>query len=77
MPNTLGSTHYVPASMQAGSLRVTAGTSNPSVANVTGVNGSVQMDGTTGQQGAVPLPTMKPNASPRPSILRKRPDNDG
>ncbi|XP_050711465.1 histone deacetylase complex subunit SAP130-A-like isoform X2 [Eriocheir sinensis] len=77
VPSTLGSTHYVPASMQGGSLRVTAGGSNPTVANVGGVNGSGQVECATGQQGTVPLPSMKPNASPRPSILRKRPDNDG
>lgn len=77
MPNTLGSAHYVPANMQGGSLRVTAGASNSNVANVAGVNGSGQMEGATGQQGTVPLPSMKPSASPRPSILRKRPDNDG
>ena len=76
MPNTLGSTHYVPANMQGGSLRVTAGPSNSSVA-VGGVSGSGQVEAAAGQQGTVPMPSMKPNASPRPSILRKRPDTDG
>lgn len=76
VPNTLGSTHYVPANMQGGSLRVTAGPSSSTV-GVGGVSGSGQVESAAGQQGTVPMPSMKPNASPRPSILRKRPDNDG
>ncbi|XP_042230616.1 mucin-12-like isoform X2 [Homarus americanus] len=77
VPHTLSSTHYVPASMQGGGLRVTAGPSNTNMAGGGGVNGPGQIGEAQVTQGNVPMPSMKPNSSPRPSILRKRPDNDG
>lgn len=77
VPHTLNSTHYVPATMQGGGLRVTAGPSTSSVVGGGGVNGPGQVGEVPATQGTVPVPSMKPNSSPRPSILRKRPENDG
>ncbi|XP_071539358.1 uncharacterized protein Sap130 isoform X2 [Panulirus ornatus] len=77
VPHTLGSTHYVPATMQGGGLRVTAGPSTSNVVSGCGVNGPGQVGDVPPPQGTVPVPSMKPNSSPRPSILRKRPENDG
>ncbi|XP_053646561.1 histone deacetylase complex subunit SAP130-A isoform X2 [Cherax quadricarinatus] len=75
--NLVSHAHYGPANMQGTSLRVTAGPSNTSVLGASGINGPGQVGEVPTTQGTVPLPSMKPNASPRPSILRKRPDNDG
>nr|XP_045619332.1 histone deacetylase complex subunit SAP130-A-like isoform X1 [Procambarus clarkii] len=77
VPHALSSTHYVPANMQGGSLRVTAGPSNTNVVGGSGINGPGQIGEGPSAQGTVPMPSMKPNSSPRPSILRKRPENDG
>ncbi|KAK4324838.1 hypothetical protein Pmani_004553 [Petrolisthes manimaculis] len=90
VPHTISSTHYVPATMHqaggtGGGLRGPTGPSNPGggpggpMVNMSGGPGGGQCDGGSVQttQGSVTVPAMKPNASPRPSILRKRPENDG
>lgn len=72
------------AGSTGGGLRGPTGPSNPgggpggAMVNMSGPGGG-QGDGGSGQgtQGSVTVPAMKPNASPRPSILRKRPENDG
>ncbi|XP_064093286.1 histone deacetylase complex subunit SAP130-A-like isoform X2 [Macrobrachium nipponense] len=66
---------YVPTSVQGAPLRVAPSAANAAVGG--GVSGSVQGGECPPSQGTIPAPSAKPNASPRPSILRKRPDNDG
>ncbi|XP_027211196.2 histone deacetylase complex subunit SAP130-A isoform X2 [Penaeus vannamei] len=78
VPHTLSSTHYVPTNVQSGSLRVTGGGPNASAGAAPGHGGGPgQIVEGPGGQAPAPLPAMKPGASPRPSILRKRPDSDG
>ncbi|XP_076069016.1 sin3A-associated protein 130 isoform X5 [Oratosquilla oratoria] len=62
IPHTLNSSHYVPTTVAAGAFRTNSGVLPQTAAT------------------AVPdqaAPPMKPNSSPRPTILRKRNDNDG
>ncbi|XP_068212973.1 histone deacetylase complex subunit SAP130-A isoform X2 [Palaemon carinicauda] len=66
---------YVPANVQGAPLRVAPNATNSAVGG--GVCGSVQGGECPQSQGTISAPSAKPNASPRPSILRKRPDNDG
>ncbi|KAK7077590.1 hypothetical protein SK128_018666, partial [Halocaridina rubra] len=61
--------------VQGGPLRVASGASNASVGG--GLVGSGPSGDCSATQGTIPPPSNKLNASPRPSILRKRPDNDG
>lgn len=78
MPHTLSSTHYVPTNVQSGSLRVTGGGPSATAGAAPGHGGGPgQIVEGPGGQAPAPLPAMKPGASPRPSILRKRPDSDG
>lgn len=57
--------HYIPTTITASTLRVGNN-------GVSSSGGTVTTDAGTHQSVSVPI--IKPNASPRPSILRKRPD---
>ena len=62
VPHTISSSHFIQNNVANNALRV-AGT-------------TVVTHGDNSSQVTVQPPT-KPNSSPRPSILRKRPDTDG